>query len=316
MILRRRSSIPYEMLDLDRNAAEARRASKLRHIYHSGQELAWDGRDVLPEILEKHGGVQASREVREAIGRIYSVIMWGELAAWKISVQLADDIVPLEPKMAATSQAHDEARHFYVMLDYLAALGVPPQRMDKASQGLLDLVLFEKDLTLKLIGMQLMVETIALTIFQATREANPEPVLTELLPYYEKDEARHVGLGVQHLPDRLKGIGPAFLARMTSYELQLVYWALSSLASLEKDLGTLGISAKEMILIGTKKQQAAHDQMWAALGRTDRPFERIVQRGVHAACGAWFPPASRRSSLWGRLSEAREVWNAGGYPTA
>ena len=47
------------------------------------------------------------------------MLMWGELAAWRISAQLADRLEPLEMKMAATSQAHDEARHFYVMHDYL-----------------------------------------------------------------------------------------------------------------------------------------------------------------------------------------------------
>jgi hypothetical protein len=316
VILGKPSSIPYEMFDLDRTAEEARRAVRLRHIYHSGQQFAWDGRDVLPELIEKHGGIHVSPRVRDALGRVYSVIMWGELAAWKISVQLADDIVPLEPKMAATSQAHDEARHFYVLYDYLRALGVAPSRMTRGSQGLLDHVLYEKNLTHKLLGMQLMVETIALTIFQATREANPEPVLSELLPYYETDEARHVGLGIQHLPDRLRGVGPAGLTRMTVYQLELIYWALASLSDLEKDLETLGISAGRMVLIGTKKQQHAADEMWKILGKTDRPYERMLQRAVHTLIEAWFPAREKRRSVLTRLAAAREVWKAGGYATA
>ena len=52
--------------------------------------------------------------------------------------------------------------------------------------------------------MQLMVETLALTIFQLVRETKVEPVLCELLPYYERDEARHVGLGIQHLPSMMR----------------------------------------------------------------------------------------------------------------
>src|SRR4029453_9174919 len=35
-----------------------------------------------------------------------------------------------------------------------------------------------------------------------------EPVLTEILPYIERDEARHVGLGILHLPARLGALGP------------------------------------------------------------------------------------------------------------
>ena len=119
--------------------------------------------------------------------------MWGELAAWKISAQLADVLVPLEAKLAASSQVHDEARHFYVMHDYLEALGEKPPVLDYWSKRVLTMTLDTKSLAKKLLGMQLTIETIALTIFQRVRELEVEPVLTELLPYYERDEARHVG---------------------------------------------------------------------------------------------------------------------------
>src|SRR6185503_16687918 len=135
---------------------------------------------------------------------VFGVIMWGELAAWKISAELADHLVPLEGRMAATSQAHDEARHFYVMYDYLRELGEVPKHMDRASRVVLDLTLETKSLPKKLLGMQLMIETLALTIFQAVRESRLEPVLADLLRYYEKDEARHVGLGLQMLPGMIK----------------------------------------------------------------------------------------------------------------
>ena len=60
--------------------------------------------------------------------------------------------------------------------------------------------------------MQLTVETIALTIFQRVREIGVEPVLTDLLPYYERDEARHVGLGVQLVPQMMEKLSiPAAL---------------------------------------------------------------------------------------------------------
>src|SRR5262249_18628710 len=163
-------------------------------------ELAWDGRAVLAELVAKHGGIRVPDDKRAALSQVFGIIMWGELAAWKISLQLADEIVPLEPKMAATSQAHDEARHFYVMHDYLDTLGDVPRTMDRASRALLEIVLETPSLVKKLLGMQLMVESLALTIFQVVREAKIEPVLVDLLRYYEKDEARHVGLGVQLLP--------------------------------------------------------------------------------------------------------------------
>src|SRR5262249_51254162 len=144
---------------------------------------------------------------RAALSKIFGVIMWGELAAWKISLQLADELVPLEAKMAATSQGHDEARHFYVMYDYLSALGAVPKSMDRASRAVLGLVLETPSLVKRLLGRQMMVESLALTIFQAIRDTAVEPVLCDLLLYYEKDEARHVGLGTQLLPQMLKRLG-------------------------------------------------------------------------------------------------------------
>src|SRR5581483_8590455 len=107
--------------------------------------------------------------------RIFNILMWGELAAWKISAELADRLVELPAKMAATSQVHDEARHFYVMHDYLAAFGPIEKTIDRPSRALLDMALETESLAQKLMGMQLLIETIALTVFQAVRESAVEP---------------------------------------------------------------------------------------------------------------------------------------------
>src|SRR4051812_29180598 len=199
-----KTQIPYGMFDWERNAEDAKRFARCERIYHLGQELAWDGKDILASLLKLHGGIRLAPEKAEALKSVFSIIMWGELAAWKISAQLADRLVPLEAKLAATSQAHDEARHFYVMHDYLSALGYVPEPMGPAPQALLDTVLGTDNLLYKLLGMQLMIETMALSIFQAVRESQVEPVLCELLKYYERDEARHVGLGVQYIPDLMR----------------------------------------------------------------------------------------------------------------
>src|SRR6476659_3193944 len=124
--LRRAAGLPYGMFDHAYSDAEARRARRMESIYHVGQNRIWDGRDVLKDLIAKHGPPSLGDKERRALARVFSIIMWGELAAWKISAQLADAIEPLEGKMAATSQAHDEARHFYVMHDYLDALGEKP----------------------------------------------------------------------------------------------------------------------------------------------------------------------------------------------
>src|SRR5262245_65659087 len=113
---------PYHLLERDYEARAKDKSDKLERLYHIGQDKAWDGRAVLGGLLKEHGGITISQEKREAIAKIFSIILWGELAAWNVSADIAFALTDVEAKMAATSQAFDEARHFYVMRDYLRAL--------------------------------------------------------------------------------------------------------------------------------------------------------------------------------------------------
>jgi hypothetical protein len=281
----RKSRIPFDMLSLERSAEEARRHDKLRHIYHRGQDLAWDGRAVLKELLARHGGVQVAPALVPHLSKVFEMILWGELAAWKISAELADQLVPVEAKLAATSQAHDEARHFYVMNDYLRELGYVPARIDPFSQRVLDLILGARTLTHKLLAMQLMLETIALTIFAEVRESRVEPVLADLLHYYEKDEARHVGLGTQYLPSLLKVQTRLESAETILFQVRLAFWTTASLKAMEKDLHAIGIPAPRLIERGVAIQTKAFQEMWGQMGgapASHAAFDRVM-RGIDAA---------------------------------
>ena len=133
-----RRVVPYEMFDRESFGLAANNARLLERVYHKGQEQVWDGREVLSSLIAEHGQPRLDARTQQALGRVFAIILWGELAAWRISAELADEIEPLEAKMAATSQAFDEARHFYVMHDYLVAAGVPPGRLDRGPELLLE----------------------------------------------------------------------------------------------------------------------------------------------------------------------------------
>src|SRR5207244_174538 len=125
----------------ERSRDEASRARKLENIYHAGQDKIWDGREVLTNLVAKHGGVRMALDAQQALANVFSSLMWGELAAWKISAQLADALTDFEAKMAATSQVHDEARHFYVLHDYLSLLDVEIPDIGRSTRMLLETVL-------------------------------------------------------------------------------------------------------------------------------------------------------------------------------
>jgi hypothetical protein len=286
---RGKSRIPYGMFDLERSAEDAKRFVRCERIYHLGQDLAWDGKDVLTTLLAQHGGVQLSSEKREALKNLFAIILWGELAAWKISAQLADRLEPLEAKMAATSQAHDEARHFYTMYDYLRELGYAPKRLHRAPEALLEAVLSTDELAYKLVGMQLMVESMALSLFQSVRETGVEPVLCELLTYFERDEARHVGLGVQYLPELMRGMNRLEIMRLSAFQVRLLTYALWETRLIEQDLAVLGIAPRTLIDRARKKQMSAMQQGFELVGL---PFDRddnFINRGVDAGIECFFP---------------------------
>jgi hypothetical protein len=306
--------LPYDMFDLKRSAADARRFERMEGIYHRGQDLAWSGRDVLADLVKTHGPPQIPPEKRAALAAIFGPILWGELAAWKISAQLADRLEPLEAKMAATSQAHDEARHFYVMHDYLElALGRAPGRMLPTSERLLAAVLRTDDLACKLMGMQMQVETTALTIFQAAREARICPVLTGLLPYFEKDEARHVGLGTQCLPMMMRKMGRLEGARLSAFALEITYRLVAANRAMEAPLRELGIDPRRTLQLAKSKQMLVWSELWGATGKTGTTVADVISRVMEASANAFWPPPGQ-TSPGGRAWAFVEALKAGVEP--
>jgi hypothetical protein len=206
---------PDEALLLDAPLALAeQRTSRLRRIYDNAGRDLWDGPGVLREAMQKHGGIQLERDKRVALAHPLVGLMWGELAAWIVSAELAERLEDPDAKMAASSQVFDEARHFYVLRDYLAALHVPIPPLDPYFAIAARRLLATRDLTVKLFAMQILAEGAAVVIFRFLADAEVEPVLGEILPYIERDEARHVGLGVLHLPERLAKLSVRQLKRI------------------------------------------------------------------------------------------------------
>jgi hypothetical protein len=203
------------LIDEPLSLAEAR-TDRLRRIYENATRDVWDGPAVFREAMERHGGIQLSREKRVALAQTITDLMWGELAAWIVASELSERLEDPDAKMAAASQVFDEARHFYVLRDYLAALHVPIPSLDPYFGVGARRLLATRDLTVKLFAMQILAEGLAVVIFRFLTDAKVEPVLAEILPYFERDEARHVGLGTMVLPKRLEALSRRQLLRIRS----------------------------------------------------------------------------------------------------
>ena len=271
---------PYQMIEDSLVDRAQTRLDKLERLYHVGQNNIWDGRQVLAELIAKHGPPRLPADKKESALKVLSVLLWGELAAWAISADLAERIDDVEAKLAATSQAHDEARHFYVLRDYLRALGEPVPRLGGLGRRLLRSILETPSLVHKLIGMQLMTESNALAIFRALVDSRLEPVLADLLPYYETDEARHVGLGVMYLPRLLGRLSAAETAAVVAFQLRSIGLLMSAGLTMHEHFRNLGIDPRKMAQYTVKLQDDVTRQMLADAPRDGGGDRRDPVRGL------------------------------------
>lgn len=239
----------------------------LTGVYHKAQEKIWDGRTVLSDTLQKHGGsINLPADKLQSLVKIFTMILRGEEAAWRISLQLGSMLDSIPARMAATSQAHDEARHFYVMRDYLKLCNQPEVKLPNSILSALNMVLETDSLPRKLLGMQLMVEPVALTIFQEIKRTNVEPVLSDLLAYFEIDEARHVTLGVQHLPVLMRQMSTVSLLALTTWQYKMFMLELKGLKDLKLDFQNLGLCPDKLFDLAEKKQLQALKEVSEQLG--------------------------------------------------
>jgi hypothetical protein len=169
----------------------------------------------------RHGGIHLCDEKRRALAHPISMLMGGELGAWIVSAELAERLEDPDARLAASSQVFDEARHFYILRDYLALLHVPAPPLDRYFAIAARALLTTRDLDLKLFAMQILAEGTAQAIFRFLSDSQIEPVLGEILPYIERDEARHVGLGILHLPERLARRSPRARRRLATRVLAI-----------------------------------------------------------------------------------------------
>jgi hypothetical protein len=73
-------------------------------------------------------------------------------------------------------------------------------------KSLLDKILTDERWDLKLIGMQIIIEGLALAAFNTAKAVTPDPVLRDVLHLIIRDEARHVTFGVNYLEEFLENL--------------------------------------------------------------------------------------------------------------
>jgi hypothetical protein len=268
---------PYDYGDPEIVGLAQARTDTVARIYHKGHEQAWDGRAVLDELIAKHGGIRFPADKRDAFAAVASVLLWGELAAWSISADLAVKLEDTPAKMAASSQVFDEARHFHVLRDYLWQAGIEVPKLGGFSRKLLVDLLETENLLYKLVGMQLLVENTAVALFKTIGKANIEPVLSELFVYYERDEARHVGLGVLALPNILADMSRREAVGLWLFQTKIHLLMMGGGMTMREHFDALGVNQAELQKYGFRLQKQVFAEM---RGTTERKANQSRTKGL------------------------------------
>ena len=138
-----------------------------------------------------------------------SQFLHGEQGALICTAKIVETVPWYDAKMYAATQVMDEARHVEVFAQYLQdKLG--GQYQINAHLGLLlDDIVADSRWDMTYLGMQIMVEGLALAAFGFMHQTTSEPLLKQLLRYVMSDEARHVAFGVLSLKEVYDGMTDA-----------------------------------------------------------------------------------------------------------
>jgi hypothetical protein len=138
-----------------------------------------------------------------------SQFMHGEQGALICTARIVETVPWIDAKYYASTQVMDEARHVEVFARYLDEKLSGHYPINAHLRLLLDDILHDSRWDMTYLGMQIMVEGLALAAFGFMHQLTTEPLLKQLLRYVMSDEARHVAFGVLSLQEYYKELTDA-----------------------------------------------------------------------------------------------------------
>jgi hypothetical protein len=203
---------------LDAEKLESLYSKSKRHQWNAELDVAWDDYDPASDVLDRSrdflsrvpcvaalpADLQRSL-FREAATFTLSQVLHGEQAALMVCGQLVNVVPDLDGKFAAAVQVMDEARHVEVFARYLEKVG-HRYPIDPDLKAIVEQILAEADWEAKCVGMQVILESVALGFFRSGVEIAREPVLASFIGKVHEDEARHVAYGVLSLEARIPNL--------------------------------------------------------------------------------------------------------------
>jgi hypothetical protein len=193
-------------------------SDRLLGLYEKGKERQWNGASRLDWSIDVD--VHDPMGVPEQSIAIYGSRVWDKLspkdrgvvrhhlASWQFSQflhgeqgalicasKIVSTVPELDAKFYAATQVMDEARHVEVYSRYLREKLDLAYPINPGLKALLNDVVSDSRWDMTYLGMQVLIEGLALAAFGLIRDNATEPLAKALNTYVMQDESRHVAFG-------------------------------------------------------------------------------------------------------------------------
>ncbi|KNE83516.1 MULTISPECIES: ferritin-like domain-containing protein [Streptomyces] len=240
---------------------------RLLALYQKGKDKQWDSvrridwdLEVDPydplgtpdEALALHGTRHWSRMTERDKGELrrhysswqFSQFLHGEQGAMICAARIVESVPDLDAKFYSATQTMDEARHAEIYGRFLHEKIGMLYPINDNLQALLGDTLRDSRWDMPYLGMQVLIEGLALAAFGMIRDTTDKPLPKQILAYVMQDEARHVAFGRMALRDYYRQLTDAELREREEFVIEGCYLMRDRLRGTEV-LENFGIPAAE-----------------------------------------------------------------------
>ncbi|HMD45095.1 MAG TPA: ferritin-like domain-containing protein [Acidimicrobiales bacterium] len=235
------TDLPWE-IEVDQEAVVRANAQA------NGDSERWATTDVSGTVLQSWGDKEFVQFGIENQNWMLSQFMHGEQGALLCTAKIVETVPWIDAKYYAATQVMDEARHVEVFSRYLDEKLSGHYPVNAHLGLLLDDIVSDSRWDMTYLGMQIMVEGLALAAFGFMHMTTTEPLLKRLLRYVMADEARHVAFGVLSLQELYGELTAAELRERQEFAFEAAVRMRDRL-SLQEVWDRLGVPTKDIIKI-------------------------------------------------------------------
>ncbi|WP_411101900.1 ferritin-like domain-containing protein [Streptomyces sp. cmx-4-9] len=240
---------------------------RLLALYQKGKDKQWDGAkridwdiEVDPydplgtpdEALTLYGTRHWPKLTAKDRGELrrhyaswqFSQFLHGEQGAMVCAARIVESVPDLDAKFYSATQTMDEARHAEVFGRFLHEKVGMLYPVNDSLQGLLGDTLRDSRWDMPYLGMQVLIEGLALAAFGMIRDTTDKPLPRQILAYVMQDEARHVAFGRMALRDYYRQLTDAELREREEFVIEGCHLMRDRLRGVEV-LENFGIPRKE-----------------------------------------------------------------------